>query len=226
MIIKFEKYMLPNRFQVTQRSPKHPKVDDQNKSGFYFSLGASATLFVLLILALVYQDFEKEITAPYVPQDFVLVVEDIPETKQQNNPPPPPKMPAVPVESEEVIEMLEEIEFEIESLDFFDIPPMPVLDTGPVGVSIGPRQIIEKWPAYPDSEKNKGHVGVIDMRILVDERGNVVDTEILRNTTGSKLLEQISIEAAIGCKFQPARDGKNNPIPVWTSKQYTFSVKN
>lgn len=226
MPIKFEKYLLPNRFQVTQRSPKHPKVDAWNKSGYYFTLGTIATLFVILILALVYQDFKREIDAPYVPQDFVLVVEDIPETKQQNSPPPPPKMPAVPVESEEIIDPLEEIEFEIESLEFFDIPPMPILDTGPVGVSIGPRQIIEKWPAYPASEKKKGYEGVIEMRILVDERGNVVDTEIVRNTTGSKLLEQISIEAAIGCKFQPARDGRNNPIPVWTSRQYTFSLKN
>jgi len=226
MIIKIDKKLLPNRFLTTKRLPKHPKVDDRGRDGFYITLGTSATLFVLLILALVYQDFKNKIDAPFVPQDFILMVEDIPETQQNNAPPPPPKMPAVPVESEEIIELLEEIVFEIESLDFFDVPPMPVFDTGPVGVSVGPRQILEKWPEYPDSEKKKGREGVIEMRILVDERGDVVDAQIVKNTTGSKLLEEISIKAALGCKFQPARDGKNMPIPVWTSRQYTFSVRN
>ena len=224
MIIKFEKKLLPNRFQVTQRSPKHPSVDFRDKDGLFFVAGTIATLFVFLILALVYQDFKKNINAPFVPLDYILMVEDIPETEQQNTP-PPPKMPAVPVESEEIIEQLEEIVFELETLEFFDVPPMPVLDAGPAGVKMGPRQILEKWPDYPESEKNKGHEGIIEVRILVDERGNVVDTEVVRNTTGSKVLEDIALKVAIGGKYQPARDGNNNPIPVWTIKQYTFSVK-
>lgn len=220
-----QKYILSNRFRVVQRSPKHPKVDDRNKEGLYFNIGTIAFLLFLIVLALSYQQKNERIVAPYVPPDFVFAVEDIPETNQQNIPPPPPKMPAVPVESEEVIEELEELVFEIETLAFFDIPPMPKLFDGVTGIAVGPRQIVEKWPEYPESERKKGREGVIEMKILVDSEGNVIQTQIVRNTTGSKVLEKISIDAALGCKFQPALDKNNRPVAAWTSRQYTFKVK-
>jgi len=227
MLIKFEKHFLPRRFYVTQRSSKHPKVDDRDKESYYIQLGVIFALLFFIIVAFTFQKPERIDEVPFVPTNIVLNVEDIPETRQSLRAPLPPKMPVVPVESEEIEEMLEDIVFELETLGLIDLPEMPKMGVGIglPGISVSPRQTVEKWPYYPDSEKKKGHEGVIDLKIYVDEKGNVTKVEVIRNTTKSKVLEKIAIDVAMECKFQPARDRKNRPIAVWTTKTYTFSIK-
>jgi len=224
MIVKTEKFLLTNRFRIAKRSPKHPQVDDREKAGVYIQLGIISVLIVLIALVLTFNEKKEFVAAPYVPLDYVLTVEQIPETRYSNMPPPPPKMPAIPVESEEIVEILEDVVYEMESIGFVDLPEMPGVPGGLPGVSESPRPTVEKWFEYPESEKKKGHEGIIDLKILVDTKGDVAKVEVLRNTTGSKVLEEIAREAALECKYQPGRDGKNRPIAVWTSKTISFNI--
>ena len=227
MLIKFEKYFLPRRFYVALRSPKHPKVDDRDKEGYYIQLGIIFTLLVLIVVSFTSQKPKEIEIIPFVPLDIILNVESIPETKYMQRMPPPPKMPTVPVESDEIEEMLEDIEFEVEMLSYVELPEMPKMGTGIglPGISVSPRPTVEKWPEYPDSEKKKGNEGIIDLEILVDVKGNVTEVKVIRNTTGSKVLEKYAIEAAMGCKFQPASNIKKEPMAVRTKKTYTFTIK-
>lgn len=227
MLIKLEKHLLAKRFYVTQRSPKHPKVDDRNKEGYYIQLGLIFALLFLIVITFAFQRPERKPEVPFVPTGIVINVENIPETKQTLGLPAPPKKPVVPVESEEMIEMLEDLVFEIESLNFHKLPEMPTFGSGIglPGISVSPRQTVERWPDYPDSEKKKGHEGVVDLKTYVDVKGDVKEVEVIRNTTGSKVLENKAIEAAMACKFQPARDIKNRPMAVWTKKTYEFWLK-
>lgn len=224
MITKTEKFLLPNRFRIVKRSPKHPQVDDREKEGLYFHLGIIGVLIVLITLTLTFNERKVIDTIPHVPMDMVLTVEQIPQTNHSNMPPPAPRMPAVPVESEEIVEFLEDIVFEIESLSFSDLPGMPEMPAGLSGISVSPRPTVEKWIEYPESERKKGHEGIIDLKFLVDINGNVTKVEVRRNTTGSKVLEKAAMKAALECKYQPARDGKNRPIAVWTSKTISFNI--
>ena len=181
-------------------------------------------MIVFIVLAVVFQKRGESSEAPYVPPNFVLTVEDIPETKQVQMP-PPPKMPAVPVEAEEVADVMDEVVFEVETLTFYDIPEMPEMDVGSAGVAIGARPMLESFPQYPESELEKGHEGIIDLRLYVDEKGNVTEVKIIKNTTNSKVLANLVIKAALESKYQSARDRKNNPIATWTSRTYSFKVK-
>jgi TonB family protein len=79
-------------------------------------------------------------------------------------------------------------------------------------------------PIYPESEIKKGITGVIELKIYIDEKGNVMEAIVIRNTTNSKILEENSIKAALRCKYYPAYYNYK-PVAVWTTKSYTFHDK-
>ncbi len=218
-----EKHILENRFTFARRTPKHPSQDDIKRDSFLFDCGLIATLIVFLIVALLSGKDDSEIV-PYVPMDFVLQVEDVPETNPGRKRPPPPRMPAVPIPSE-VEEMLEEMVIEIETLDFVDLPEMPTIEVVGSSVAMSPRPYFFKWPDYPESEQKKGHQGKIHIKIKVNDKGIVEEHEVILNTTNSKVLERLAIEAAMQSKFFPARDRKNKPITVWTVSKYSFGTE-
>ena len=225
MIRKTEKFLLPKSFRIAKRSPKHPRIDDRNREGLYIHLSLIIVLIVFIVGALSFSEKKEIETVPYVPMDIVLTVESIPETRHLNMPPPSPKMPVVPVESEEITETLEDIEFRVENLSFVSFQEMPEMPAGLPGISVSPRPTVEKWFEYPESEKKKGREGIIDLKFLVDTKGKVTKVEVLRNTTGSIVLEEIAKKAALECEYQPARDGKNKPIAVWTTKTVSFNLR-
>ncbi len=220
-----EKHIIKRRFSVVRRSPKHPEVDDRAKEAYYIQIGLIATLVLLIIVSLFSRKIIRD-RAPYVPLSYVLQVENIPETVQgQKKRPPKPKIPAVPVEAE-VEDLYEEVEYEeIESLDFIDLPDLPFVEFTGAQVAVSPKPIFYKWPDYPESEQKKKHQGIIEVKIKVDENGDVVDHEVVVNTTKSSVLEKLAVQAARQSKFLPARDKKNKPITVWSKTTYTFGTK-
>ncbi len=218
-----EKHILEKRFTFSKRTPKHPEKDDLRRDAFLFDCSLIVALAVFLIIALISRSSQREVV-PYVPMDFVLQVEDVPETNPGRKRPPPPKMPAVPIPSE-MEEMLEEMVLEVETLDFVDLPDMPTIEVVGSTVSMSPRPYFYKWPDYPESEQKKGHQGKIHIKIKVNEKGIVEEHEVILNTTKSKVLERLAVEAAMQSKFFPARDRRNNPIAVWTVTKYSFGTE-
>ncbi len=218
------KHIIEKRFCLFRALPKHPKVDERRNISFNIEISLIVTLSILLFLALSFGQVNRENT-PYVPMDFVLDIYDVPETTQSKKKmPPKPKLPAVPIPSD-IVEMLEDIEYEIETLDYIELPDMPEFDMSGTAVAIGPKPYHFKLPDIPESEKKKKKNGEIIVKMKVNESGIVIDHEVVRNTTGSKVLENIAVKAALHTKFTPAKNKKNQPITVWTQTTYYFGDK-
>jgi len=156
------------------------------------------------------------------PKEVILLLEDIPVTRQ-GVPRPKPVRPAIPIPSEE--ESLPEDEtIEPTDLDqYFNLPPLPEGVGGSAAI-IPPRPIAEVFPEFPERELKKGVRGVVELALKVDERGVVVDVYVIRNTTGSKTCEQAAVQAAYKTRFIPARRGSEH-IVVWINKIYKFSAE-
>jgi len=216
--------ILPYRFKSGKRSPKHPAVSDRGKDGTVIQISLIVILSVLTGLTFTFQKRENRHYV-YIPPDVALNVQQIPETKVGRNlPPPPPRMPAVPVESE-MEDYLDEVEFEIETLDYVELPNLPDAPGYAGGVGRSPRPLYDRFPEYPDSERKKGYKGIIDVNVFIDEKGRVTNVDVVRNTTNSKVLEQTAVEAAYKTIYQPALDNKNKPIASWTVRTYTFGIE-
>ena len=224
--MSFQNKNFRNSFTIVRRSPKHPLVDSRGKASLYFHRGLVASLVIVIVLVLSFQgSFRSNTISPYIPIDYILIAEDIPETKQTKSP-PPPRTPAIPVSSEEVNEQLDEIEYDIEVYDFDYAVELPSLPIGAAKVAVGPRPLVETFPQFPESEINKGYEGIIEVKLHIDEFGNVIELEIINNTTRSKKLENLVIQAAQKSKYHAARDKANKPIAIWTSRTYTFKRHN
>lgn len=61
-------------------------------------------------------------------------------------------------------------------------------------------------PKYPEEARKKGLVGTAFVEILVDESGKITSSKI-KKSSGYKLLDDASIEAAQNFKFSPGKKG-------------------
>ena len=69
-------------------------------------------------------------------------------------------------------------------------------------------------PVYPPSAKRLGVEGSITDNALIDEKGNVIDTGILKGIQDDKGLGKAAETAVKKWKFQPAKKGGVN-VKVW-----------
>lgn len=90
--------------------------------------------------------------------------------------------------------------------------------------TLPPRPLVQVMPEQPRSSPDKKAVGVVRLRIRVNERGQVEQVEVVFNSTGSSVCEQRAIEAARHSRFQPARV-KSAPVAAWTICEYGFDPK-
>ena len=234
MIRKYEKYILPKRILLVRRVPKRPQFDYNKKERLYIHIGLIGALVICIILFTAIRETKQKRTAPFIPENSLLIVDIIPETQQSSNP-PPPQAPGVPVESEDIVleETIPDIAFEASNYAFYTAPPLPTFGAGSGGgpgtgvvVSVGPRPWHETIPEYSESEIKKGHIGVIEIKLFIDEKGNVGEIEVVKNTTKSNILEEAAKKAALSSRYFPARDVYNKPMAVWTMKTYSFNAKN
>lgn len=215
------------RFVVIRRTPKHVKMDVIGQEPVQFERMLAGTLFVLMVLALVFQRYTSERVYDDVVSESHFDVSDIPQTSQGGGrgQPTPPEMPAIPIEAEsETILETETILFT--GFSFNDLPPMPGPPGGGGGggfgagggLSTGPRLVKEVFPNVSERIKGKGIRGEIELKVMVNTSGRVEDVELLRNTTQSSEIAQAAIEAAKQCVYMPGMKG-NKPVPVWTIRK-------
>lgn len=172
-----------------------------------------------------------------LPEQEMIEMEDITQTKQQETPPPPPK-PPVPVEVPDD-EILENDELDLDaSLDIdeplADLPPpppaeeeeepepdifvvvedMPVLKGGIEG--------LHKKITYPPIAKKAGVEGRVTVQFVVDEQGNVQDAEILRGIGAG--CDEEALRAVTSSTFEPGRQ-RGKPVKVRMTLPVTFKLK-
>ncbi len=84
-----------------------------------------------------------------------------------------------------------------------------------------PRLVSKTDPEYSEDARRAKYQGEVQLRVVVDENGNVRQIEISR-TLGLGLDEK-AVEAVRKWRFQPGRrDGK--PVPVWAIVEVNFRL--
>jgi len=86
-----------------------------------------------------------------------------------------------------------------------------------------PRLIKRVLPKYPEIAREAKAEGMVILRLLVDEKGNVVEAKVLKGDKNFGF-EEAAIEAALKCKFTPAYQ-REKPVKVWVSFPVAFSLK-
>jgi protein TonB len=120
----------------------------------------------------------------------------------------------------------------IETLEPMPAPPVsnarPPVETLPgqlidlTDVDVKPRPRRRQLPTYTRRAIKKKQQGRVGLKLLVDERGKIVDLRLLRTIPDSDLNEA-AIEAAWRWRFEPAsKDGV--PVRVWKPVTVVFST--
>jgi TonB family protein len=143
---------------------------------------------------------------------------DIVPTTRQGGLPRPPDMPQVPIPTED--EFIPEDET-IETTELNLLEGLPLFDGFSANPSLrggmGPRPIREVIPEYPESEREKE--GIVILNIRVNQRGRVDSVSIDTNTTSSSRLGRSAVEAAYKGLYDPPR------ASVWIKRPYHFDRK-
>jgi len=99
-------------------------------------------------------------------------------------------------------------------------------DTDFVPFEIMPEIIFKGRPEYPRRARQAGKEAVVMLRVLVGEKGNVLDVKVMGSPSQLKALDEYgfidaTVSGARKCRFKPAyQDGK--PVKVWVSFPYEF----
>jgi protein TonB len=92
-------------------------------------------------------------------------------------------------------------------------PVQAPVETGPVEVRIGdvdgPQWVYREKPEYPFAARRLGRVGRVDMMVTLDDRGKLIQVDVVRATDES--FAQAAVEAVKRSKFTPAKR-KGNPV--------------
>jgi TonB family protein len=85
-----------------------------------------------------------------------------------------------------------------------------------------PKQVKTTTPVYPPTAQSLGVEGMITVNALIDEKGNVIDTGILKGIQDDKGLSRAAETAVKKWKFQPAR---KNGVAVKVWKPFVIAFK-
>ena len=108
-------------------------------------------------------------------------------------------------------------------------PANPTVNEGDLvdlaSVAEPPRTLKTVDPVYPLSAQRAGVEGSITVNALIDEKGNVIDTSILKGIQDDKGLGKAAEAALKKWKFQPAMKGGVN-VKVWKPFVIVFKTAN
>lgn len=163
--------------------------------------------------------FQRPITESL---QITIEIEDIPVTRQiRFN--PPPSRPVVPIPSEDESIPTDETIVAFEQSSQFN----SIFDNGISGFGIIPtlpaRLLKEVIPEYPQEDYRRGVTGIIKLHVHINENGDVTEVVVLENTTKSELCAEAAKLAALKCKYQPARRGKEY-VSSWMSRVIKFEI--
>ena len=165
--------------------------------------------------------------------DAKIEVEEVPQTEQTKRPPAPSR-PAIPIESEDE-DIPEDETIETTEVDLSELPPPPPPpeeeeDEAAIFVAydepptpIGGFAAIQKNLAYPEIARKAGVEGRVFVKVLIDRKGNVVDTQVIKSL-GNNGCDEAAIAAIKKVKWKPAKQ-RDKPVKVWVSIPVVFMLK-
>lgn len=214
------------------RTKKLPEADLKLTYRKTFELSLVASLIIMLLAFHALPNFEvvpKEIKAEVVQ----IKIEDIPPTEQMKQAPPPAR-PSVPIPTENE-DIPEDVTIETTELDLSEIPPPPPppvsddyenyvfipYDEPPV--PIGGYESIRKNLKYPEIARKAGIQGLVVVGVLIDENGNSLKTQVLKDSGMKVGFEEAAQAAVMTLKWKPAKQ-RDKAVKVWVSIPVRFSL--
>jgi protein TonB len=216
-----------------QITKKNPEVSLKLKYRKVMELSLIASLAILLIVFQAFKVFEEKSNLGDQKVDVQIDVQDIPKTEQVKRPPAPSR-PAIPIESEDE-DISEDETIETTEIDLTELPPPPpapeqedesatifiAYDEAPQ--PIGGFAAIQKNLEYPEIARKAGVEGTVFVKVLVDAKGNVVDTDVIKSL-GNNGCDEAAIKAIKSVKWKPAMQ-RDKPVKVWVSIPVRFMLK-
>ncbi|MDE2999791.1 MAG: energy transducer TonB [Gemmatimonadota bacterium] len=208
--------------QVEKRD-KNPEADLKRR--YRQVLGVSFVLSIALLagIAVLFPTLDIQAT-PSKPDQIIIQIEDLPETRQITRPPPPPR-PALPIETEEENVpddvTIETTDLELEDVPL-DLPPPPTAESE--AVLVEEEEILEVWkveekprlirralPVYPAFALRAGLQGSVMLKVLLGRDGRSEQIQVLK---GEEIFHASAREAVSKFLFEPARQS-DRPVKVW-----------
>lgn len=87
-----------------------------------------------------------------------------------------------------------------------------------------PRAITRVPPAYTEEAKEKRIQGVAILQAIIDTEGRIEDVKVLKGLPHG--LTEAAVEAVRQWRFEPARDGDGQPVPVYYNLTINFRLDN
>ena len=210
----------------------NPEVNLKLRTRKLFEVCLILSLIVHLVLFMTFKEFKGE-ELDLDAMQHILEMEDIPETEQIKRP-PPPAAPSVPIESEDE-ELMEDItieETELVSFTEFSAPPPPaaaeeeIPDFLPLEDQpkiIGGLAAIQKLIIYPEIAKKAGIEGLVQIKVLVNRKGEPTDFQVLKSL-GKSGCDEAAISAIRQVRFVPAKL-RGRPVKFWMSIPIRFQLR-
>jgi len=196
--------------------------------------GLIVGLFILITIFQISKRYETKSLADNKTSILIDVVEEIPQTIQQNRTPAPSR-PSVPIASED--ETLPEDEtIELTNIDFEEVPLPPppppeseIDDSIPIFVPydeppapIGGMAAILKNLVYPEVARRAGVEGLVILHLHIGASGEILHVKVMKSL-GIDDMDQSAINAVRAVKWKPAMQ-RDMPIAVWYSVPIRFAL--
>ena len=220
---------------------KSEKANLENKKLLFLELGLIVSLGITLI-AFEWTSTETNVSTLEAEAEVVLEEEIIPIT--QETPPPPPAAPKIPVLSEQIDIVDDEIEVDdemfmnleddaslgVEIMDYVEVEeevveeeaiPFQLVEEKP-SFQGGDANQFSKWVnsrlEYPEIAKENGVQGRVTLQFTVEKDGTVTKVRVLRGVDPSLDKEAVRV-VSMSPKWKPGKQ-RDRAVPV----TYTFPV--
>ena len=220
---------------------KSEKANLENKKLLFLELGLIVSLGITLI-AFEWTSTETNVSTLEAEAEVVLEEEIIPIT--QETPPPPPAAPKIPVLSDQIDIVDDEIEVDdemfmnleddaslgVEIMDYVEVEeevveeeaiPFQLVEEKP-SFQGGDANQFSKWVntrlVYPEIAKENGVQGRVTLQFTVEKDGTVTKVKVLRGVDPSLDKEAVRV-VSMSPKWKPGKQ-RDRAVPV----TYTFPV--
>ena len=220
---RFQMLLADRRTDVhVEKRDKDPEADLKRRYGrvLGYSFVLSAAIHAGIAVLFPTLDIQATVSRP---DQIVIQIEDLPETRQITRPPPPPR-PAIPIEteSEDVPDdvTIETTDLELEDVPV-DLPPPPMAASE--AILVEEEEILDVWkveqkptlirkvnPVYPEFALRAGLEGSVMLKVLLGRDGKPERIQVLK---GEEIFRKSAEDAVRQFLFEPARQS-DRPVKV------------
>ena len=192
-------------------------------------------VIALALIVGLFQAFKRVDTRQQIQQkvELNLEVEQVQATEQQARQQAPSR-PTIPIESEDE-DIPEDLTIESTEINLDELPPPPPPPEEESGEPeiflaydeppqpIGGFAAIQRNLKYPEIARKAGVEGRVIVQCVIDEKGNVVSTEVVKSL-GNNGCDEAAIKAIKSVKWKPAKQ-RDKPVPVRVAIPVVFKLK-